>query len=121
MSVGARENYQAKVVGGTLAGLLQDMSQWADAVIHPVWDRVLPEVAAKRCVKRRGCVRIPRVKVERLARLMEVTLHPALLAWGYSSDAEWAEEVECFRVCLFCIAVCDGPAKLVAESEGAVC
>ena len=92
----ARRYFQECVVGRDTEGKLKNFVQTCDVIIHPLWGRVFPEVAANRTIRRRGSVQVPRVFVERLAHLLGVVLHKASLAWGYATDEEWSEEVDCF-------------------------
>ncbi|CAK0845978.1 unnamed protein product, partial [Prorocentrum cordatum] len=93
----ARKYLREAVAGQPSEKLLREFAQRADVVIHPVWERVFPEAAANRTVKRKGAVKVPRVFVERLAHLLDVALHEATPAWGYACEQEWTEEVDCFR------------------------
>ena len=114
----AREFYRTTVVGTPVEAPLRAFVMRCDAVIHPLWNHVFPEVAAKRQSKRRGCVTVPRVFVERLAHILGVALHKASLAWGYTSDGEWTEEVECFRAYFStCVYTSGHPSWLADQRE----
>lgn len=93
----AWDYYRIHVAGTEVAKALSSFLQRCDVVIHPLWDKVFVGAALIRTTTRRGCVRVPRVFVERLARVVVATLHTASLAWGYTSDDEWSEEVESFQ------------------------
>ena len=120
----AREYYRANVAGQEMASSVKIFLERSDVVIHPLWDRVFPKAAEARSTKRRGCARVPRVFVERLAHVVGAILHAASHAWGYTSDREWTEEVECFRS-MFSVAVysvghpswLEGRREEVCESE----